>query len=287
MCLVEYAEEVSCVPVKVVETSDSWDIAKAANLQNSVADIDLDLARNLRPQLAKRAAVISGVRVDDGEKSAFQIIDEIYDTRVAYDETLLLYIGLFSRTPNNVFAANYTELLHDLIDRFYEEDPYGTMTFETLFALQAVSQEGLREAEAAFRHREYAGMFRRFYKEDKPTYRSFVCILALCGVVDVNIADRETDRIAEHGRMKEFLAKTHAILENRKERFLQYYKLAVKIWMYEMLPSARDDDMEIRRVIGSRSRGANFTNLFRKLCMEADMDSWLKEEEQQFRRANA
>jgi hypothetical protein len=287
MCLVEYAKEPSCVPVKVVQTSDSWDIAKAANYQNSVADIDLDLARNLRPQLAKRAATISGIQIDDGEKSVFQIIDEIYDRRVAYDETRLLYIGLFSRTPNNVFAANYTELMHDLIDRFYEEDPYGTKTFETLFALQGASQEGLREAEATFTHPEYTGMFQRFYKEDNPTYRCFVNILALCGAVDVNIADRKADGLAEYERMKGFLDGTRAILENRRERFLKCYRHAVKIWMQEMLPTDRDDDMEIRRVMGSRSRSANFTNMFRKLCMEADLDAWLREEEQKFQQRNA
>lgn len=285
MCLVEYAEHPSCVPVKVVQTSDSWDIAKAANYQNSVADIDLDLARNLRPQLAKRAATISGIQIDDGEKSAFQIIDEIYDRKVAYYETRLLYIGLFSRTPNNVFAANYTELMHDLIDRFYNEDPYGTKTFETLFALQGASQEGLREAKATFTHPEYAGMFKRLYREDSPSYRCFISVLALCGAINMNIAKREGDGLAEYERMGKFLREAHAILENRKERFLKFYKHAVKIWMQEMPTDA--DDAEIRRDMSLISRGLKFTGIFRKLCMEADVDDWLREEEQQFQQRNA
>jgi hypothetical protein len=35
--------------VKIVEGGDSWDIAKAANNQNRVTRIDLELARFLRP----------------------------------------------------------------------------------------------------------------------------------------------------------------------------------------------------------------------------------------------
>ncbi|MBM3134990.1 MAG: hypothetical protein FJZ89_06865 [Chloroflexi bacterium] len=229
MCMVEYAEGVCYVPVKVVQTTDSWDIAKAANYQNSVADIDLDLARHLRPQLAKRAAAISGFQIEDGEKSAFQIIDAIYDHRVAYDETRLLYIGLFSKTPNNVFTANYTELMTGLIERFYQEDPYWAKTFETLFMLQGASQEGLEEAKETFKHPEYAGMFERLYREDSLSYKCFISILALCGAVDINIAKRESDLAVEHERMKKFLSDALVTLQNYRDKFLRYYTLAVKI----------------------------------------------------------
>jgi len=285
MCLVEYAEETCYVPVKIVETKDSWVIAKAANYQNSVADIDLDLARNLRPQLAKRAAASSGVQIDDGEESAFQIMDAIYDRRVAYHETRLLYIGLFSRTPNNLFASNYTELVQDLIERFYREDAYGGSTFETLFALQGASQEGLGKARDTLVHSAYADMFGRFYREDSPSYRCFVSILALCGVMDTNVADRQADGTAEYQRMKEFLSKALSMFENRRERFLRYYLLAVKTWMQEVM-GTRDDDAEIRRDMSIQSRGANFTAMYRKLCMDADLDDWLREEEQQFQQRN-
>lgn len=256
MCLVEYASKPCYVPVKVVETSESWDIAKAANYQTSVADIDLELARFVRPQLAKRAATISGLQVDDGERSAFQIVDAIYDRRVVYDETRLLYIGLFSRTPNNVFAANYTELVHDLIDRFYQDDPYGNNVFETLFALQGVSQEGLKKAEETFTHPSYAAMFQRYYKEDKPSYRCFVSILALCGAVNVNIAERQKDPIAEYKRMTDVLSKARDTLENRKERFSRYYLNAVKVWIQICL-DAGGDDTGIRRDMSIESCASN------------------------------
>jgi hypothetical protein len=111
MCLVEYSDAPCYVLAKVVQTQDAWDITKSANYQTSVPDIDLELARYLRPQLVKRAAMNLGVQIKDAETSVFQLIDAIYDRKIAYSETRLLYIGLFSRTPNNVFATNYTRLV--------------------------------------------------------------------------------------------------------------------------------------------------------------------------------
>ena len=144
MCVVLHAREECFVPAKFVQTNNAWDVAKAANYQNSVNDIDLELARHLRPQIVKRAANIVGVKIDNGKESAFQIIDAIYDQRVAYHETRLLFIGLFSRIPNNLYASNYTEISSTLISQFYEGDKYGDSLFEMLFALQRASRRGYR-----------------------------------------------------------------------------------------------------------------------------------------------
>jgi hypothetical protein len=181
MCIVNNAEKTCHVPVKLVETEDSWDIAKAANYQNSVADIDLELARHLRPQIVKRAANIAGIQILDGKASAFQIIDAIYNRKVAYTETRLFYLGLFSRQPNNLFAANYTEIVRDVMGHLYEEDLYGAQIFEMLFALQNACQTSLLEAQKVFTNPTYAAMFERFYRENNPSYRCFVGILAICG----------------------------------------------------------------------------------------------------------
>lgn len=56
MCLVHCARvpDECMIQVKVVETDDAWDIAMAANYQNFVSRVDLDLARYLRPQLVRK-----------------------------------------------------------------------------------------------------------------------------------------------------------------------------------------------------------------------------------------
>ena len=271
MCMVEYGLAPSHVLVKAVQTEDAWDITKAANYQTSVADMDLELARFLRPQLVKRAATSLGVQIDDKERSAFQIIDQIYDRKVAYDETRLLYIGLFSRSPNNVFASNYTELMYDLINRLYDQFPDGEYIFDTLFVLQGASQIGLREAQSVFVNPAYAGIFERLYKQDSLSYRCFLSILALCGAVNINITERESDPNSEFERMKDFLAKSQALLTGQPERFAKYYKRAVKIWMQDMLTD--EDEAKVRRDMYIESKRSNFNIMYRKLCMEADLDA--------------
>lgn len=275
MCIVQHAASTCYVPVKIVQTEDSWDIAKAANYQNSVFDIDLDLARILRPQLVKRAANITGVRIENREESAFQIIDAIYDRKVAYEETRLFYIGLFSRSPNNLFSANYTELCQDVINKFYENDPYGEQTFEMLFELQAACHEGLTAAREYFVHPSYAASFDRFYRDDSPTYRCFLGILALCGAVNTNVAERCDEPMQEFERMKGFFAAAHQVLQQKRAAFLRYHRLAVKIWMQEML-DMNPDDTTMRRDMSLDTRRANFGSMFKKLCLEADLDDTLR-----------
>jgi hypothetical protein len=270
MCLVEYSELPSSVLVKVVETSDSWDITKSANYQTAIPDIDLELARYLRPQLVKRAASNLGVQINGVEKSAFQLIDEIYNHKVAYQETRLLYIGLFSRSPNNVFASNYTELMQELISELFEQSSYEQEIFDTLFLLQGASQESLKEAQEIFKNQSYAGMFDRLYKDDSLPYRCFLSILALCGAISINIADRQSDLKKEYERTIDFLSNAKLLLKNQNSRFPKFHKLAVKIWMQDNLGD--EDDAEIRRDMYIRTKRLNFTNMYRKICMEADLE---------------
>src|SRR5205085_10532813 len=105
------------VLVKIVEASDSWDIAKAANFQNRVEQIELELARYIRPQEVKTIGNKAGIHVeqDNMNTSVFDVFDSIYQDKVAYEEIYYLFIGLFSRTINNVVSANYTELRSDLL----------------------------------------------------------------------------------------------------------------------------------------------------------------------------
>ncbi len=287
MCLVDYAKEHCYVSVKVVQTSDasvSWDITKAANHQNYVDQIDLDLARNVRPQLVKRAAATLGVQFDNKVNPTFQILDEIYDQKVAYEETRLLYIGFFSKTPNNLFNANYTELIPSLIENFYKQDPYGTKTFETLFALQEASQEGIEEARRTFKHPSYADLFERLYSESSLTYRCFISLLALCGTINTNLAERLEGK-AEYERMQKIFSDALSILESRRKRFLRYYSLAVKVWM-DTVTSTEAEDLLIRRDMSKLSRRANFSGMFGRICREADFDERLLLEEQKFQQQN-
>lgn len=295
MCLVEAATTPSYVLVKVVQTSDAWDtwdITKAANHQNEVDQIDLDIASSLRPQLAKRAAVTLGVQLTDNANSVFQIIDDIYTQRVAYTEVRLLFMGLFSRTPNNLFAANYTELMKGLMKHFYNEDRYGTRIFEVLFALQGAIEEGIDYTQKILSNSSYSSDFDRLYKEHSLTYRCFIGILAICAAININIAvieskvehqqrgkrsggtGREDDAV-EYERMKNFLKEALIFLQTDNEKFLEYYLFAAKVWMDAVSPLDAET-FELKMNMFKTSRGLNFTNLFGRVCREADIANRLR-----------
>lgn len=284
MCMIKFAQETCYVPFKVVETDQSWEITKAANFQASVPDIDLELARVLRPQLARRAAITSGVRVDAGEPSAFQLIDEIYRHRVAYDETRSLFIGLFSRLPNNIFDSNYTELVPSLINHFYKSDPHGQQIFDTVFLIQEGLRRGTEGAEQTLTGSGYAERYKRFFKPDSPTYRCFVCLLALSAAIGMDLADRKPDPDEEFERMRDFLEKTRMFLEERPERFVRYFILATKTWMQTVWPPGVTD-AEGSRDMSVLSRRAPFSGMLDHLQMDADLDDWLKRESEDYQSA--
>jgi hypothetical protein len=269
MCVVKYSENPCYILVKAVQTDDAWDITKSANYQTSVPDIDLELARYLRPQLVKRAATNLGVQVQGINGSAFQIIDQVYNRKVAYNETRLLYIGIFSRSPNNVFAANYTELMQDLIVKLHELPSFEEDIFESLFAVQAASQTALNDAKKVFCNPSYSGLFERIFREDSLSYRCFLSLLALSGCVNINLAERKADISAESERMKIFLGKSKTLLRGSPEKFMQHFKLSVKIWMQEMITD--EDDGKVRRDMYIESKRLNFNVMYKKLCIEADL----------------
>ena len=275
MCLVEYSEKPSFVLVKIVQTLDAWDITKSANYQTAVPDIDLELARYLRPQLVKRAAESFGVQLKDVERSAFRLIDEIYEQKVAYSETRLLYIGLFSRTPNNVFASNYTELFQDLIVGLYKNQVQEEEIFELLFLLQGISQESLAESKSIFSNPSYSNFFERLYREDSLSYRSFLSILSLCLSINNISVDREADIAKEVVRVKRFIESAGTALKNEQEKFKQFHKLSVKLWMQNLLDE-EDDEAKVRRDMYLSSKRMNFNSMFRKLCVEVDLDKSLQ-----------
>src|SRR5262249_33857143 len=154
---------------------------------------------------------------------------------IAYNEVRLLYIGLFSRSPNNVFASNYTELMKEPIQQIYQEASYEEDVFETLFLLQRAAQSGMKEAKDIFTHPEYARLFDRLFKDETLPYRCFISILALCGAVNINIADRQSDMDKEYERLKGFLATARDVLKNQPDKYSKFYKLSVKLWMQDIL----------------------------------------------------
>ena len=117
----------------------------------------------MRPQIVKRAAAMSGVDLQSDEDSVFRTMSTFHQRKVTYKTVHLLYIGLFSRTPNNIYSDRYDRLTSELISKFYEDDPYGDKTLQTLFALEDLSEEGLNRLKETFTDPEYSNLFTRLY----------------------------------------------------------------------------------------------------------------------------
>lgn len=168
MCLVHCAPVSSdcLVQVKIVRTTDAWDIAKAANYQNPVTRVDLDLARYLRPQLVRRVATSLGYAVEtETSVSASSVLNTIYRTKVDYEELKFLVLGLFSRQPNNLFEDNYTELRGHILEGLYELEGGEEAVFTLLLLLLKESRVAIRLCETTYAGEEYAPLFRRFYND--------------------------------------------------------------------------------------------------------------------------
>lgn len=137
MSIVEQLSAESYLLIKVVETEHSWEIAKASNFQNKVDRIDLDLAEYIRPRQIRTAASKAGISFgylkNKQEDNIFEVLETIYQARISYQEIRSLFIGIFSRNPNNIIDPDYNQLRTDLVDKIYEEDPKGEKLFTALF----------------------------------------------------------------------------------------------------------------------------------------------------------
>jgi hypothetical protein len=274
MCLVHCGAQTSdcLVQVKIVETDDAWDIAKAANHQNPVAQIELDLARYLRPQLVQKAATDLGYGITPaGSAHPTAVLDAIYQDRIDYGEMKCLYLGLFSRKPNNLFEGNYTELRADVLESLYRDSENEQAIFGTLFLLLKSSRAALEECAHRTANKEYAPTFKRFFQDEKPRYRAYLAVLALCGALRKNLSERSADSKVEAGRMNDLLVKTRELLENRSREYKRVFLLAFQVLADMVLDaSSSGSDTEVAQMMYLKISKSAFHTLYSKLLIRID-----------------
>lgn len=274
MCLV-YAsniDEKCFVPAKVVVTEDAWDIAKAANYQNPVTRVDLDLARYLRPQLVRRVAARLGYAVTtDSESSASSVLNSIYQTRVDYEELRLLYLGLFSRKPNNVFEAHYAELRIGVLHGLYEEAESEEQIFTVMLLLLRQCRSSLDYCREKMSSSEYAALFQRFFKDDKPSYRSLLAVVAACAAVRDDISSRKASDKEEISRMRRFLGTCRKTIENTPDIYRSCYLYAFNVIADALLDiDEGKHDADIQQSMYNKVSKMSFESLYKRVLMRLD-----------------
>jgi hypothetical protein len=181
MSIVDVGEGIDAkVVVKVVETDDSWDIAQAANFQTNLDRMELELARDLRPQIIRAEAQKTGLKFvsESGHRTAFSVVEELYDETITYEEFRSLFVGLFSRNPSNSFQNNYSELRQELLVAL-QEYKGRDLFYEKLFRIHIAAKSGAASQYNSVDGTDVGDLFQRFWKEEKANYRSYIALLAL------------------------------------------------------------------------------------------------------------
>lgn len=276
MSVVQAPSEKSHVLVKVVSAKHSWEIAKAANFQNKIDRIDLDLAEYIRPRDIRTAASKAGIRFNylaEEMDSVFAVLEVIYQDQVSYQEIRSLFIGLFSRNPNNTIDPDYGQLKIDLIEQLYEADPQGEKTFNALFKIQKLAQQAARKAQEIFSGKEYAQTFQRFWDPSKARYRSYLTILAMCGCVRENIYLSKQN--SSFIKVSKFLDDVGYMVDNHPEVFVRYYRHGFKSVSNRVMNDGKQRAVTLQRMAQAMHR-APFESLFTQLCINADDDDILR-----------
>lgn len=212
------------------------------------------------------AASKVGVRFENqaGETSAYSLLDAIYKNQITYEMIRALFIGFFSRTPNNTIEANFTELRTDIIKEFYKYDPNGEKTFDILFGIHEAVERSAEQIKVMFANQEYEQLFQRFWKDDKPNYRAFLAILASCGCVQNNIYSKKG--ASTYKEMSGFLESVSRVVESQPQLFTRYFRNAFVVVALDLMRNDQDRSVILQNMYRT-TKEAKFDNLYTRMCL--------------------
>ncbi|MGB3308908.1 MAG: AIPR family protein [Nodosilinea sp.] len=273
MALVKNASSNASVLVKIVETKDSWDIAKSANFQNEVKQIELDLARYIRPQTIKKAVTEHGIGLSLDQGSPNSILDAlnvVYKDQVAYNQAYALFIGFFSKNVSNVLRPNYTELRNNILNEFTFEDPDGQKTYQFLIDLMVTSEKA-RKRILNLKSKTSDNLlleFQRFFADENTRYHSIITVLASCCSVRKNIYDQRM--VSKFGDLSVFFNDVSIVISNNEEEYIKAYVEGFKTVM-QCIVATNKDIIEIKKDMNSLMRSLKFANVYSMVLSALDM----------------
>jgi hypothetical protein len=271
MCMVKAGDagKGAQVPVKVVTSAESWDVAKSANYQNKVNRIDLDLARYLRPQLVQQVASNVGYSIAvESKDTVSDILNEIHGQEIRYEEVRSIFIGMFSRTPNNLFRTNYNKLRVGLLDSLKSENKH-IRVLETILKLAKNANEASDSVRDTYEDPAYSDLSERFMKKSKVKYRSFFALLSICACIGKDISSFTEE---DNNFFENYVEEIEEVLITEPETFNRVYSLSFKLVSQMILQHSSNGDSHIKQIISSKVRDSDFKSLYRSLRLEMDSD---------------
>lgn len=258
MSIVDVGDGVDAkVVVKVVETDDSWDIAQAANFQTNLDRMELELARDLRPQIIRAEAQKTGLKFssESGHRTAFSVVEELYDETITYEEFRSLFVGLFSRNPSNSFQNNYSELRQDLLGALQEHSGRDAF-YEKLFRIHIAAKTGAVNQFSAVDGTDIGDLFQRFWKEEKANYRSYIALLALTYLGGQKV----TLPVGNFSDLVSFIDVVLHAIESDPSALQKAYSYAFKAIALLVLQKHQDKKEQLQAMFGE-IQSAKFSNL--------------------------
>lgn len=254
------------VQVKVVVSDEAWDVATAANYQNRIDQVDLEIARYLRPQLVRMHAAPSKVSIAglDAEPTV-EVIDQLYSAKLDYEEIRTYYIGLFSRSPRNMSDKNYTEVSSELMAEFAKFSVNEKLLFESLFSLITMSRDAMADIRENFAAEEFMAPFLRIFNDQKQVYRAYFSLLSACALTNYDPASKGADLGKAREDLESFLKEIQKVADTDRSTFTKALARAV----VQFCTDARkeyDNDDAIRQRLASHVKG-NFSNALESLRM--------------------
>lgn len=254
------------VLVKIVETSDAWDIAASSNFQNEVNQINLKISKYIRPQLLKSAADSAGYSVgsqNEKSQSIFDIFHSISHDRIVEEEIRATFLGLFSLQPKNALTSNYTDLRHDLLSDYDENIDDKQRFWDAVFTINAQTQRAavwiLESSQENSRRQDLVNLFKRFLNHDKAGYRAYLVILAMCVVSDINPFSLKQENTLDN-ILKIIYDSERLVLES-PEKFNSIYQDSLKAIALNLNAKSNDQD-GTKRDMFKHLQSINFQKIF-------------------------
>lgn len=265
MCLIQAPNPESFILVKIVEAQEAWEIAKTANFQNKVEQIQLLLAEYIRFPLVQGIGMKRDVHIHSPYTSVLDVFSTFYRHEVAYEEIDYLFLGFFSRNIRNIIDANYTEIRDDLLKTIQGPEETRGDVFYAIFELYDVSREAAKllaeiqsEEDDLGENESDGNLFQRFWNDNKPYYRSFLAILTACAFVNINIYAEKI----KADEFREFLARLQAALKSDKERFIRCYNYTFDVVAAQVVNTEKEE-REVKQRMSEWIKRVNFDTLYK------------------------
>lgn len=255
------------IAVKVVEAEgDAWPIAAAANNQNTVARIDLRLARYFREQLVQRELASAA----GGDEWLTEVMEPLNAREETFDHLRYLFIGLFCRRPNQLAEDNYSNIRWDVLQEYFEDGEPPADLYPTLHAVARATDEALRFAEGLGDDDPLAKM----HEDHRPKYRAYLGLLTLCGTHGIDLSEQLANLDDEVSQVRSLIVKTAELLDGvGKATYRDNFLLAYEVASVHAIEAHREgDESRVSQRLATRLFNTGFSTLYKQLIFKIQIE---------------